>query len=107
MTVETGERRESVPVTGGMLTLEEVMLFLEVDKNEIERYVQKKKLSPYKIGGAYLRFRKEEVQALKKELRKALERPRWYERFFEFWKFNNFYVITLLVIVALLVWFWR
>lgn len=90
-----------------MLTLEEVKNYLEADQNQVEDFIKRRKLSAYKIGGTYLRFRKEEVLNLRSE---GLPRPPKSQakmsvlsRVRDFWRFNNFYIISLLVVIALAV----
>ncbi len=88
-----------------MLTLEEVKNFLEIEQQEVEKYVKQGKLRAYKIGGTYLRFRKEEVLNLRFEsLPKKTKASGGFSvgsRLGDFWRFNNFYIISLLVVVAL------
>jgi hypothetical protein len=90
-----------------LLSIEEVKSFLESDQKELEDYIREGKLRAYKIGGSYLRFRKEEVLNLRHEIlpRKtkqgSLGAPFW-GRLYDFWKFNNFYLISLLAVAALL-----
>lgn len=88
-----------------MLTLEEVKNFLELEQQEIEKYVKRGKLRAYKIGGTYLRFRKEEVlnlraETLPKQTRVSSELS-FFSRLGDFWRFNNFYIISLLLVIAL------
>ena len=88
-----------------MLTLEEVKSYLEVEQQEIEKYIGQGKLHAYKIGGTYLRFRKEEVLNLRYELAPAAKKkkPRagFGSRVYDFWRFNNFYIISLVLVGAL------
>jgi hypothetical protein len=84
-----------------LLSSEEVKTFLEVQEPELDQLVQKGRLQAYKIGGAYLRFRKDEVLALRQELHPSKKRklsPSWGARLGDFWRFNNFYILSLLAI---------
>lgn len=94
-----------------MLTLEEVKKYLEVEQQEIERYIREGALHAYKVGGVYIRFRKEEVLNLKYDVllktRKLLSPISWGQRLLDFWKFNNFYIISLLVVAVVAYWFLR
>ena len=89
-----------------MLTIEEVKNFLAVDQPEIEKYVQTGKLNAYKIGGTYLRFRKEEVLNLRFEIQ-SKKNPSGSQSLVskagDFWRFNNFYIISILIVIALAV----
>ena len=84
-----------------LLSLEEVKGLLEVEDEALNQLLQQGKLQAYKIGGAYLRFRKDDVLTLKQELypskKTRLSIP-WFARFRDFWRFNNFYILSLLLI---------
>ncbi len=86
-----------------MLTLEEVKNFLEADQDQIEDYLKKGKLHAYKIGGTYLRFRKEEVLNIRLDVQS--KKPKaglsFFSRVGDFWRFNNFYIIALLVVISI------
>ena len=90
-----------------MLTLEEVRNYLEIDQQKVEDLIRRKKLNAYKIGGTYLRFRKEEVLNLRAESpagkAKPEARPSALSKISDFWRFNNFYIISILLILALAV----
>lgn len=87
-----------------LLSLEEVKGFLGVEGPELDQLVQVGKLHAYKIGGTYLRFRKEEILTLKQEYpsnkKTALAVP-WFVRMRDFWRFNNFYILSLVLIAVL------
>lgn len=88
-----------------MLSLEEVKSYLDIDQDEIEKNLKHGRLHAYKIGGTYLRFRKEEVLNLRLELQgkknKVMSRPAFLARVGDFWRFNNFYIVSLLLVVAI------
>ena len=87
-----------------LLSPEEVRRFLEIEEPDLHQFLQKGKLHAYKLGGTYLRFRKEEVLNLKQELhpdKKSLLSVSWFARVRNFWRFNNFYILSL-VLIALL-----
>ena len=87
-----------------LLSQEEVKSFLEVEDGEVDRLVQGGRLHAYKIGGTYLRFRKEEVLTIKQDFnsrRKPSLSISWFVRLWDFWRFNNFYIVSLLVVAAL------
>ena len=92
-----------------MLTLDEVKNFLEVEQQVIEKFIQDEVLHAYKIGGVYIRFRKEEVLGLKYDVllkkKKTGASGSFGQRLWDFWRFNNFYIISVLIILALAYWF--
>jgi excisionase family DNA binding protein len=88
-----------------MLTVEEVKNFLDVTQEDLEKYLKNGKLRAYKIGGTYIRFRKEEVLNLRSELlpkRTKAAAPSLGSRLSDFWLFNNFYIISILVVIGLI-----
>ena len=92
-----------------MLTLDEVKNFLEVEQQVIEKFIQDDVLHAYKIGGVYIRFRKEEVLGLKYDVllkkKKTGDPGSFGQRVWNFWRFNNFYIISVLIIAVLAYWF--
>ncbi len=92
-----------------MLTLDEVKNFLEVEQQVIEKYIRDEVLHAYKIGGVYIRFRKEEVLGLKYDVllkkKKSDTSGSFGQRLWDFWRFNNFYIVSVLIIGALVYWF--
>lgn len=94
-----------------MLTLDEVKNFLEVEQQMLEKFIRDGALHAYKIGGVYIRFRKEEVLSLKYDvlLKKKTATPPISagQQMWNFWRFNNFYIISVLVIAVLVYWFLR
>jgi excisionase family DNA binding protein len=88
-----------------MLTVEEVKNFLGVSQDDIEKYLKQGKLNAYKIGGTYLRFRKEEVINLRQEIlprKKTSPSVSLFSRVADFWRFNNFYILSLILVVVIL-----
>lgn len=88
-----------------MLSAEEVRNYLELSQTDLEKYLKNGKLKAYKIGGAYVRFRKEEVLLLRSELlpkKNRLAAPSLGSLAVDFWRFNNFYIVSILIVGALL-----
>ncbi len=85
-----------------LLTEEEVQNYLGVDRSHIERLMKRGKLTAFRVGGSYLRFRKEEVIALKAGKRfvpaEQMGRRSWLDRARDFWKFYSFYVLSSILI---------
>lgn len=85
-----------------LLTEEEVQNYLGIDRPEIEKLMKRGKLTAFRVGGSYLRFRKEEVTALKAGKRfvsaEQLGRRSWLDRTRDFWKFYSFYVLSSILI---------
>lgn len=87
-----------------LLSSEEVKRYLEIEEPDLNGLVDLGKLRAYKIGGTYLRFRKDEVLNLKSEFssgKKTYLSIPWFVRIRDFWRFNNFYILSLLFIALL------
>lgn len=91
-----------------MLTFEEVKSYLDIEQKQLEKFLELGKLHAYRIGGSYLRFRKEEVENLRFEIKPSKLRPPAKKNFvahvYDFWRFNNFYIISTLIAVAAFYW---
>lgn len=88
-----------------MLTLEEVKNFLQVSQDEIENLLKNGRLNAYKIGGSYIRFRKEEVMTLRQERQPAKSRSGsrgFFSRIADLWRFNNFYIVSAVLLGVLI-----
>ena len=85
-----------------MLTVEEVKNFLEIDQAQLETFLKAGKIHAYKIGGTFLRFRKEEILTLRSELtpKKQKNKNSFLSKLIDFWRFNNFYIISLVIMVV-------
>jgi excisionase family DNA binding protein len=100
-----------------LLTLSEVADYLGISKKQVESLVVKGKLTAYKIGGSFVRFRPEQVEAVKREITHAPKpppsppappvaprgKPTSVEKFVDFFYFNDFYIAALLIMLALLI----
>ena len=89
-------------MTEGLLTAEEVEQYLGISQTELDRLVQEKKISCFKIGGAYLRFPKDQVAALKATQKKKIQRVSWQGRTLDFWRYNGFYLISTGLLILIL-----
>ena len=87
-------------------TTTEVARFLAVSEDDVSRLVKEGRLTGYKLAGQFLRFKPEQVQALKgRELStsraQAVAAPtRWIERVRNFVYFYDFYLLSFLLLTA-------
>ena len=51
-----------------LLTIQEAARYLGLPEEEIKRLVDIGEIPAYKVGGAFLRFRREHIEAIKKEV---------------------------------------
>ena len=89
-------------MTEGLLTAEEVEQYLGIGQSELDRLVQEKKISCFKIGGTYLRFPKDQAAALKTAQKKKIQRVSWQGRTLDFWRYNGFYIISMGLLILVL-----
>lgn len=87
----------------GMLTLREVMDYLDRDQVEIEKLVKKGRLSAFKIGGTYLRFKKDQIIEIKRGLlKKSGQSTPYLAKARDYWYFNRFYILSAILLVLVL-----
>ena len=100
------------------LDVHEASEMLDVSEKELWDLVHHHQVPTHKIAGAFLRFKKDDIEELKIKWRierelfpersssfahnRTFNRPLAVERIRDFWYFNDFYVICLALIVALL-----
>lgn len=108
MTASAAENALGGKSMNNMLTLEEVKSYLDVEQKELEDYLARGKLHAYKIGGTYLRFRKEDVINLRYQIQSPrLKSPvpqTLVSTAGDFWRFNNFYILSILIVIGAVYW---
>jgi len=111
-----------------LLTLQELSEYLKISEEKIISLVDKRVISAYRIGGELLRFRKEQIEAIRAEIdsrtsesdrikisearKKVKERldgggkaaaySDFGERIADFIYFNDFYILSGALVVILL-----
>jgi len=90
------------------LTVRDAAMILGISEKEVVDLVDNGALSAYRIGGVYLRFKKEQVFEFKKHIHPpapkvepSVDYP-LRDRFSDFFYFNDFYIIAAFVILILL-----
>ena len=90
-----------------LLTVRDVSLMLGVYEKDVLDLAEKGVIPAYKIGGLYLRFKKDQVEQYKKTHRqehpeiRTREDGAWWAGVFDFFYFNDFYILAA-VLMALL-----
>ena len=100
------------------LNVHQASEILDITEEEIWELVHKQKVPVHNIAGAFLRFKKSEVEELKNTWRiqrelfpgtsryfshkKTFEKSGVFENIRDFWYFNDFYIICSLMILMLL-----
>lgn len=87
-----------------LLTLKEVADFLGFTEEEVKDFVTRGKISAYKLGGELLRFKKDEIEALREKIEISKRRVKYSfrDRIKDFVYFNNFYFFAAILIAILL-----
>ncbi|MEA3489108.1 MAG: helix-turn-helix domain-containing protein [Candidatus Omnitrophota bacterium] len=112
-----------------LMTLQELSEWLQISEEKIIALVDKKVISAYRIGGELLRFRKEQIDAIRSEIdsrvteadrivvsearKKVKERLKVAEgasdsgplrdKVADFLYFNDFYILSGILVIILLV----
>ena len=83
----------------GMLTLKEVMDYLDLQQVDVEKLVKRRRLNAYKIGGTYLRFKKDQVIDLKTDLKKkSVGHDGFFAKARDYWYFNRIYILSAILL---------
>ena len=110
-----------------LLTVKELSDYLGIKEKAITSLVDEGVISAYKIGGELLRFRREQIEAIRTEIESRItdadrfgpggpgKKPRREpvlageqsqsaagDRIADFFHFNDFYIISAILIIALL-----
>ncbi len=92
----------------GLITEEEVKSYLKVDSPEIDQLIRRGKLTAYRVGGSFVRYRKDEVIAIRSgrkfRLPDQFERS-WFDKVRDFLNFHGIYIFLTILIVALTIYF--
>jgi excisionase family DNA binding protein len=86
-----------------LLTIREVSALLGLSEKHVIDLAEEGKVPAYKVGGVYLRFKREQVEEYKKVLRagRAQQKTPLGDMLADFFYFNDFYIVSALVIAAL------
>jgi excisionase family DNA binding protein len=94
-----------------LLTVRDASLILGISEKEVVDLAEKGALPGYKIGGVYLRFKKEQIQEFQKRTRALTPKIKievnhkysFSDKLSDFFYFNDFYILTILIIFLLLI----
>ena len=104
-----------------LLTVRDVSLILGICEKEVIDLAESGKIPAYKVGGVYLRFKREQIEEVRKSFRPPSDRPaashkvtsasrefmlRKYplkDRISDFFYFNDFYILSMLIILLMLI----
>jgi len=101
-----------------LLTLKEVSDMLGVSEEDVKKLTEKGVMPAYKVGGQFLRYRKEQVGIIRNEIKSASlprEEPAraakrkadktydesFQDRILDFFYFNDFYILSTVLIFTI------
>lgn len=89
-----------------LFTTREVSHTLGISEKEVINLADKNIIPHFKVAGEFLRFKKEDVlrvrSAIKKKYNISERKDRSLERVREFIYFNDFYLVSVMIIIILL-----
>lgn len=97
-----------------LLTIRDVSQALGISEKEVIDLAEDGKIPAYKVGGVYLRFKKEQIEEFRKILKpkphhkaagdeKRLQAKTGFkDRLSDFFYFNDFYILSTLIITVIL-----
>lgn len=92
-----------------LLTIRDVSLILGISEKEVIDLAESGKIPAYKIGGVYLRFKREQIEEFRRSpghpTKHQAHLPKYplKERLSDFFYFNDFYVLASLIIILMLI----
>lgn len=92
-------------MAGKLITLREASEELGISEKELIDLAKENKVPSYKIGGEFLRFRREDLLKVKKEVKEILnvvdDKISLGEMIYDFFYFNDFYIVSFLLMAVL------
>jgi excisionase family DNA binding protein len=91
-----------------LLTVRDVSIILGISEKEVMDLAEQGRIPAYKVAGVYLRFKREQVEEFLKSFKPlaAGERPTakytLRERISDFLYFNDFYLLSIIIILLVL-----
>lgn len=92
------------------LNINEAAEYLQISPEEIKKLVDQGKVPAYSIGGVFLRFKKDQIKALKgghfdtRQVSSPSETQySSREKFKDFLYFNDFYIISVIIVLIILI----
>jgi len=91
-----------------LLTIREVSILLGISEKEVIDLAEVGTIPAYKVGGVYLRFKKDQIEAYRHKNKATLHKAFTAEKdspgewINDFLYFNDFYILSALLIIILL-----
>ena len=90
-----------------LLTIREVSLILNITEKEVIDLAENQVIPAYRIGGVYLRFKRQQIEEYKKKINtpavksNSSEGNSFKDRIIDFVYFNDFYILSVLIIIVI------
>ncbi|MBU0503501.1 MAG: helix-turn-helix domain-containing protein [Candidatus Omnitrophota bacterium] len=90
-----------------LLTVRDVAYSLGISEKEVLNLSESGVIPAYKVGGVYLRFKREQIEEYKKINKSLLHKDNsWLEypfadRLQDFFYFNDFYIFSFIIIILI------
>jgi len=89
-----------------LLTIREVSHILGISEKEVVDLAEQGKIPAYKVGGVYLRFRRDQIEEMRRKfVHPHISHPQKYnfaERVRDFVFYNDFYIISAVIILIII-----
>lgn len=89
-----------------LLTVREVSSILGITEREVLDLAEDGSIPAYKIGGVYLRFKKEQIDEFKKKTKVSktavFDQYSFADKISDFFYYNDFYILSGLIVVIML-----
>ncbi len=92
-----------------LITVREASLILNITEKEVIELAESGKIPAYKVGGQYLRFKRTQIEEFKKKLRiphavrESSSKYSLKERLQDFIYFYDFYILSILLVIWMLI----
>ena len=88
-----------------LLTVREVSHILGLNEKDVMDLAENGSIPAYKVGGVYLRFKRGQVEEYRKKIHsnsKVVREISFKDRVFDFFYYNDFYILSILLIILML-----
>ncbi len=90
-----------------LVTIREAAAILNISEREVIDLAESGKIPAYKIGGVYLRFKREQLEEVKRNLHLTgikhypQNKYSFGEKISDFFYFNDFYILSVILIAVI------
>ncbi len=95
-----------------LLTVREVASILGISEKEVINLSESGAIPAYKIGGVYVRFKRQQIEEFKKANQKDYHKPQnqvypFKDRLADFFYFNDFYILSAILVIVILIFIFK